>query len=122
MEDKENKEFKDECSECKFGGCPECGHGHGHMHGHMWCHHCHHGFRFVRLIIGFLILVFVFWAGFKLGELKSLMFYGADGARSLPGGYVMMWHGGQSGLENGWGPAASNLYGKNFQPPTSSVQ
>ncbi len=113
----ENKEGKMECPECKGGMCSEC----GHMHG-MSCNHCwrHGGYKFIRWIIGLIILAFVFGAGVKLGELKS-MFYGSDGKYSLPGGYMMMWRGGQSGLENGYfGPAMMNLGGKNYQATTST--
>ncbi len=111
-----------ECPECRNEACHECGHMHGMGAG---CYHCwrHGGFKLLRWIIGLMILVFVFWAGFKLGELKSLMFSGQDGRYSLPGGYMMMWHGGQSGIDNGYYlPSSINTGGTNSKTPTSSVR
>jgi len=71
------------------GGCGKCG--------GMSCGGCRGGHHFlVKKLLMIIILIAVFWAGLKLGELKELVrgygFYGPDGGI---GGYRMM---------NGWGP------------------
>jgi hypothetical protein len=116
MEDKEKMEK--ECPVCKCEYCRHNGYC-GHMHGPM-SHLCwrHGGFRFWRWVIGLLILVFVFTAGVKLGELKSYFggnFLDRSGLRQ---GYYMMY----DGQNFTFGPGTNNLRANNSQTPTSSVK
>lgn len=64
--------------------CRGMGHDHGGMRGGM-CHWCGKR-RLVWWIVKLLVLAFVFWAGFKLGELKGFLgYYGPQV------GGTMMW-------------------------------
>jgi len=49
---------------CCGGSCGSCACG-----GSAW--KCHHRCPFMRWILGLIIIVFVFWCGMKIGELKS---------------------------------------------------
>jgi len=56
-----------ECSMCKGGVCfrhPMCGHGCGHG--------CGCGHRVARLILGILLIVFIFCAGFWFGNMSAI--------------------------------------------------
>ena len=83
-----NKKENDEGT--KACACLTC-HDHGSMHGGMCCC-CGRGGRFsiLRVVIGVLLLIFVFWFGVKVGEVRSF-FYGAGPNR------VMMMHYGYGG-------------------------
>ena len=80
-----------ECSgKCDSGKCGDkrggmCGHWGGGRH------------RILRVIIGLLILMVAFWAGVKLGELKSSLEGGFYGGRHMNSGRFLMMQGG-----NGW--------------------
>ncbi|MBI5079241.1 hypothetical protein HZB06_01015 [Candidatus Wolfebacteria bacterium] len=58
------------------------------------CCNCDHSgprrHLFLRIILGVIILLFVFWGGFKLGELKVLIGLGFYGYNSYNSGYNMM--------------------------------
>jgi hypothetical protein len=91
MDNKENKDGSKACA------CMTC-HDHGSMHGGMCCC-CGRGGRFsiLRIVIGLLLLIFVFWFGVKVGEVKVL-FGGGYGGRS------MMMRSGYGGYVNPGGP------------------
>lgn len=80
-----NKKDNDEGT--KACACLTC-HDHGSMHGGMCCC-CHGGGRFsiLRVVIGVLLLIFVFWFGVKVGEVKSLFGGGYQGR------YMMIHYG-----------------------------
>ncbi len=75
---------------CNCGWCM-----HNHMHGHF-------GFWIVKLLVALVVLLFVFWLGVKVGEVKSfvgmgryttrsnMMYYGGYGT---PGAPVMLQQG-----------------------------
>lgn len=67
--------------------CDECA-GYGHMHhmhmNGMCCHGYTGGHKLIKIIIGLIILAVVFWAGVKIGEIKS--FYGVYGSNGI---YIM---------------------------------
>jgi hypothetical protein len=46
--------------------CGMCCAGMGHMHGHF-------GFWIVKLLVALVVLLFVFWLGVKVGEVKTYM-------------------------------------------------
>lgn len=64
-------EKKDMCN------CGMCSTGMGHMHHHF-------GFWVVKLLVALVALLFVFWLGVKVGEVKSFMGgYGRIGGRNM---------------------------------------
>ncbi|TSC60292.1 MAG: hypothetical protein LiPW15_170 [Parcubacteria group bacterium LiPW_15] len=93
MEDKKGmKECCDNCGTCENGACSVSGHGHMGMCSYGgWHGRCGMGHWVLRAIVGIVILTFVFWAGIKLGELRSML-YNSDF------GYGMM--GGKSAVSN----------------------
>ena len=65
MENVDKKEGENKCEKC--GGPCTCG-GMGHMHG---CHggrHC-----LVKMILKIVIVILIFWCGFKLGEMTGII-------------------------------------------------
>jgi hypothetical protein len=70
-----------------------------------WRGHNHYGgHRLLRIVIGVLILLVVFWLGVKLGELRSELYrMGGFGRRSYPG---MMGGYGGGGYGGGYPPVA----------------
>ena len=53
-----------------------------------WCSMGRH--RLIRFMIGVVVLAFVFWAGFKMGELHSAL-WGIGGEYGRAFGRGMMW-------------------------------
>lgn len=104
MED--NKKVCPEGCECVCHGDKTCkgwwcggGYGHGRHH-------------FLRVILGIVILVLVFWCGFRLGALVGV-YGGWYSGHMFPG---MMWRGGSyyipQGMMGGWYYPTSTPYGK----------
>lgn len=82
MDNMDNKDIKNGNPEgCQCGWCTWRRGGWG----------CGGRWSWLRLLIGIVILIFVFWAGFKLGELKGSLegygWYGGNGRHSP--GYMM---------------------------------
>ncbi len=69
--------------------CCMCACGMGHMHGHF-------GFWVVKLLVALVVLLFVFWLGVKVGEVKSFVGIGRFGTRSN-----MMYYGNGTFYDNG---------------------
>lgn len=89
MEDKKGmKECCENCGTCENGTCSVSDHCHMGMCGcGGWHRRCMMGHWVLRAIVGIVILTFVFWAGIRLGELKSALYnsdfgYGMMGGRS----------------------------------------
>ena len=103
MENK--KDIKNNGEGAKACACLSC-HDHGSMHGGMCCC-CHGGGRFsiLRIVIGVLLLIFVFWFGVKVGEVKSL-FYGGYQGRSMMMRYGYENMGGGYGVPMGGAPGS----------------
>ncbi|MDE1919568.1 MAG: hypothetical protein KGH56_02595 [Patescibacteria group bacterium] len=74
MMDTKEMQGKEEC-----GGCGGCGHGMG----------CHGHARWARILVKVLVMLFVFWAGIQLGELKGILYaeYGNYGYGMMGGLY-----------------------------------
>ncbi len=89
-----------------------------------YCHHCGHGgWHFIlRVVLGIIILVCVFWGGFQLGLIigasnggygyGSYMMNSGYGARGMMRGYLNGYNGYQygPGMMGGW----------SYQAPTST--
>ena len=91
--------MNDNKTECQ---CPGC------QHNQMYCSY-HHRHFVLRWLLGLLILVLVFWMGYKLGELRGAfggsefgsfghgynrmyMFKGVPGGQMMPpGGMMQYW-------------------------------
>lgn len=87
-EKKDMKDCCENCGTCENGSCGMAGAGQCGSRG--WQKHCGGGHMGGRLLLGLVILAFVFWAGIKLGELKAQFSgwdkgYGMMGARSSRG-------------------------------------
>ena len=87
MEDKENKKEVCEGGMCHGGGC-----GGGVCHGGMCGWGCGRH-RLIRLFIGILVFILIFFAGFKLGESKGYFNSEFYGGRIPRGPYFMMREG-----------------------------
>jgi hypothetical protein len=75
--------------------CPMC-QGSGKMHGGMgcwgWGRHGYHR----HMLIKILIAIFIFWAGYNLGELKGEL----RAYRGFDGGHMSLWGFGNDGYGN----------------------
>lgn len=71
MENKDNMQLPGHPEGCRCFGC--CGAGFG-----MGMHRYGLGFMVLRLLLGLLILLIVFWLGVKIGEFKGMVGYGYD--------------------------------------------
>ncbi len=80
MENKMNDEMKHP-EGCRCYDCMGYDHmRHMHMNG-MCCHGYMGGHKLIKIIIGLIILVVVFWAGVKIGEIGAL--YGVYSPRGI---------------------------------------
>ena len=57
---------KDSMSHGEMCNCGMCYAGMGHMHGHF-------GFWIAKILVALVVLLFVFWLGVKVGEVKSFI-------------------------------------------------
>jgi hypothetical protein len=105
MEEKENLKNQ----EFKRNNCPECNNADSCRH-YCWKHHV-----LSRFILGVLILLFVFWGGVKLGELKTFVYYQVE-RNYFPQQYHLRW----------WKDDDKNFayppcyYNRNYKNPTST--
>jgi hypothetical protein len=91
--------------------CGMCACGMGHMHGHF-------GFWVAKILVALVVLLFVFWLGVKVGEVKSFMEAGRYPMRAN-----MMYYGGGTSLVSPAHPISPINPGGpiiNYMAPTST--
>jgi hypothetical protein len=89
MENLDKKEGAGACGDSCKGACGACPCAMGHMHG---CHGGRH--HLVKIILKLIIVIIIFWCGFKLGEITGSI----RGQYGRTGSFQMIRGGGYSNV------------------------